>query len=124
TTLEVLVCELIPSYQLFSISSQHDWITRWRRNILPEDLTAVLKKQMETISTSLASIHTRLDQMQMQTSSRSHPTTSQTIPASSSDASVVDQEEPLKQKPSELKFFHQKHGFSETTRHKVSSCEQ
>ncbi|MCO5605676.1 hypothetical protein L7F22_059859 [Adiantum nelumboides] len=91
---------------------------------MPEGPISVLKKQMAALSTSLASIHTRLDQMQTQTSSRSYPTTSRTIQASSSDASVVDQEEPLKEKPSELKFSHPKHGFSETTRHKVPSCEQ
>ncbi|MCO5550244.1 hypothetical protein L7F22_003727, partial [Adiantum nelumboides] len=37
---------------------------------------------------------------------------------------MVDQKEPLKHKPSEPKFSHPTHGFSETTRHKVPSCEQ
>ncbi|MCO5582846.1 hypothetical protein L7F22_036747 [Adiantum nelumboides] len=58
-------------------------------NIIPEDSMAVLKEQMATFSTSLASIHTRLEQLQMQT-----------------------------------KISHPKHVFSETTRHKVPSCEQ
>ncbi|MCO5574107.1 hypothetical protein L7F22_027885 [Adiantum nelumboides] len=97
-------------------------------NVLPEDLIAVLKEQMSALSTSLASIHTRLDQMQMQTSFQSHRATCQTVhaasPPSSFEASLVDQEEPLKPKASKLKFSHPKHGLSETTRQKVPSYEE
>ncbi|MCO5571952.1 hypothetical protein L7F22_025703 [Adiantum nelumboides] len=99
-----------------------------KNSIPPKDLIAVLKEQMVALSTSLASLHTRSEQMQTQTSSRSHTTTSRTIhatsPPSSFEALVVDQEKPLKPKASKLNFSYPKHGFSETTRHKIPSCEQ
>ncbi|MCO5563767.1 hypothetical protein L7F22_017414 [Adiantum nelumboides] len=66
-----------------------------------DDALTIIKEQMTTLSTSLASLHTCLDQMQAQNTSRSCPTASRTTPATSSTPSGASVDEPNELDPTD-----------------------
>ncbi|MCO5570840.1 hypothetical protein L7F22_024568 [Adiantum nelumboides] len=67
-----------------------------------DDALTIIKEQMATLSTSLASLHTRLDQMQPQSTSRSRPIASRSTHATSSTPSSEDSmDEPNKPDPTD-----------------------